>query len=70
VTFPDPNLKDHIEHVYSGCQLHRFAPLVKPGGVVVALLLKETPKDPPARIFVIPAWNGRFDIEVDCIAAV
>jgi NADPH:quinone reductase-like Zn-dependent oxidoreductase len=29
------------------------------------------PKDPPARIFVnAPAWNGRFDIEVDCIAAV
>ncbi len=29
------------------------------------------PKDPPARIFVnVPAWNGEFDIEVDCIAAV
>jgi hypothetical protein len=29
------------------------------------------PKDPPARIFVnVPAWNGGFDIEVDCIAAV
>ena len=28
-------------------------------------------KDPPARIFVnVPAWNGGFDIEVDCIAAV
>jgi 2-iminobutanoate/2-iminopropanoate deaminase len=27
------------------------------------------PKDPPARIFVnVPAWNGGFDIEVDCIA--
>jgi 2-iminobutanoate/2-iminopropanoate deaminase len=26
-------------------------------------------KDPPARIFVnIPAWPGRFDIEIDCIA--
>jgi len=26
---------------------------------------------PPARIFVkVPAWPGRFDIEVDCIAAV
>jgi 2-iminobutanoate/2-iminopropanoate deaminase len=45
--------------------------LVKPRGVVVALLLKETLKDPPARIFVnVPAWNGGFDIEVDCIAAV
>ncbi|MGJ7506022.1 RidA family protein [Variovorax sp. GT1P44] len=29
------------------------------------------PKDPPARIFVnVPAWPGRFDIEIDCIAAV
>jgi 2-iminobutanoate/2-iminopropanoate deaminase len=25
---------------------------------------------PPARIFVaVPAWPGRFDIEIDCIAA-
>ena len=29
------------------------------------------PKDPPARIFVnVPAWPGRFDIEIDCTAAV
>ena len=29
------------------------------------------PTDPPARIFVcVPAWFGRFDIEIDCIAAV
>jgi 2-iminobutanoate/2-iminopropanoate deaminase len=29
------------------------------------------PSDPPARIFVnVPAWPGRFDIEIDCIAAV
>jgi 2-iminobutanoate/2-iminopropanoate deaminase len=29
------------------------------------------PTDPPARIFVnIPAWPGRFDIEIDCIATV
>jgi 2-iminobutanoate/2-iminopropanoate deaminase len=28
------------------------------------------PNDPPARIFVnVPAWPGRFDIEIDCIAA-
>lgn len=28
------------------------------------------PKDPPARIFInVPAWNGGFDIEVDCVAA-
>jgi 2-iminobutanoate/2-iminopropanoate deaminase len=29
------------------------------------------PNDPPARIFVnVPAWPGRFDIEIDCIAVV
>ena len=29
------------------------------------------PKDPPARIFVcVPAWAGKFDIEIDCVAAV
>jgi 2-iminobutanoate/2-iminopropanoate deaminase len=29
------------------------------------------PKDQPARIFVnVPAWNGGFDIEVDCVAAI
>jgi 2-iminobutanoate/2-iminopropanoate deaminase len=28
-------------------------------------------ENPPARIFIsVPAWNGGFDIEVDCIAAV
>ena len=29
------------------------------------------PKDFPARIVIsVPAWNGGFDIEIDCIAAV
>jgi 2-iminobutanoate/2-iminopropanoate deaminase len=29
------------------------------------------PTDPPARIFVnVPAWPGRFDIEIDCIATI
>jgi enamine deaminase RidA (YjgF/YER057c/UK114 family) len=29
------------------------------------------PKDPLPRIFInVPAWNGGFDIEVDCVAAV
>src|ERR1700759_1519708 len=29
------------------------------------------PSNPPARIFInVPAWNGGFDIEVDCIAAI
>ena len=32
---------------------------------------KYFPSNFPARIFVnVPAWNGGFDIEVDCIAAV
>jgi 2-iminobutanoate/2-iminopropanoate deaminase len=32
---------------------------------------KYFPKDWPARIFIsVPAWNGGFDIEIDCIAAV
>src|ERR1700679_667977 len=27
--------------------------------------------NPPARIFVnVPAWPGRFDIEIDCVAAI
>lgn len=29
------------------------------------------PEDFPARIFIsVPAWNGGFDIEIDCIASV
>jgi 2-iminobutanoate/2-iminopropanoate deaminase len=33
--------------------------------------LRFFPKDFPARIFInVPAWNGGFDIEVDCVAAV
>jgi 2-iminobutanoate/2-iminopropanoate deaminase len=29
------------------------------------------PENPPACIFInVPVWNGGFDIEVDCIAAV
>ena len=29
------------------------------------------PVNPPARIFVnVPAWPGKFDIEIDCVAAV
>jgi 2-iminobutanoate/2-iminopropanoate deaminase len=32
---------------------------------------KYFPKDFPARIFIsVPAWNGGFDIEIDCVAAV
>lgn len=39
--------------------------------VVNAIHARYFPKDPPARTFVnVPAWPGRFDIEIDCIAAV
>jgi 2-iminobutanoate/2-iminopropanoate deaminase len=37
---------------------------------VNAIYARYFPKDPPARIFVcVPAWFGRFDIEIDCVAA-
>jgi 2-iminobutanoate/2-iminopropanoate deaminase len=37
---------------------------------VNAVYTRYFPEDPPARIFInIPAWPGRFDIEIDCIAA-
>ena len=36
-----------------------------------AIYARYFPKDPPARMFVnVPAWPRRFDIEIDCIAAV
>jgi 2-iminobutanoate/2-iminopropanoate deaminase len=39
--------------------------------VVNAVYARYFPVDPPARIFVnVPKWPGRFDIEIDCIAAV
>jgi 2-iminobutanoate/2-iminopropanoate deaminase len=39
-------------------------------GAVNAIYARYFPKDPPARIFVnVPAWPGRFDIEIDCVAA-
>jgi 2-iminobutanoate/2-iminopropanoate deaminase len=37
--------------------------------VVNAIYARYFPTDPPARIFInVPAWPGRFDIEIDCIA--
>ncbi len=39
--------------------------------VVNAVYARYFPVDPPARVFVnVPAWPGRFDIEIDCIATV
>jgi 2-iminobutanoate/2-iminopropanoate deaminase len=39
---------------------------------VNAIYAQYFPKDQPARIFVnvLPAWPGRFDIEIDCVATV
>ena len=38
---------------------------------VNAIYARYFPEDPPGRIFVcVPAWLGRFDIEIDRIAAV
>jgi len=35
-----------------------------------AIYARYFPKDPPARIFVcVAAWPGRFEIEIDCVAA-
>ena len=37
---------------------------------VNAIYARYFPKDPPARTFVnVPAWPFRFDIEIECIAA-
>ncbi len=37
---------------------------------VNAIYARFFPNNPPARIFVcVPEWFGRFDIEIDCIAA-
>jgi 2-iminobutanoate/2-iminopropanoate deaminase len=38
---------------------------------VNAIYARYFPKDPPARTFVnVPAWPFRFDIEIECIAAI
>ena len=37
---------------------------------VNAIYARYFPKDPPARMFIpVPAWPFRFDIEIDCVAA-
>jgi 2-iminobutanoate/2-iminopropanoate deaminase len=34
-----------------------------------AIYARYFPTNPPARIFIcVPAWPGRFDIEIDCVA--
>jgi 2-iminobutanoate/2-iminopropanoate deaminase len=49
---------------------HVYCTSVEEFPTVNAIYARYFPKDPPARIFVnVPAWPGRFDIEIDCIAA-
>lgn len=57
-----------LEHVLK-CNVYCTA--VEKFATVNALYARYFPRNPPARIFVnVPAWPGRFDIEIDCIAAV
>src|ERR1700749_204665 len=50
---------------------HVYCTSVQQFAAVNAVYARYFPKDPPARMFVcVPAWPGRFDIEIDCIAAV
>ena len=49
---------------------HVYCTSVAEFATVNAVCARYFPKDPPARVFVnVPAWPGRFDIEIDCIAA-
>lgn len=49
---------------------HVYCTSVEDFAAVNAVYARYFPKDPPARIFVnVPAWPGRFAIEIDCIAA-
>ena len=57
-----------LEHVLK-CNL--YCTSVEKFAAVNEVYRRYFPKDPPARIFVnVPAWPGRFDIEIDCVAAV
>ena len=50
---------------------HVYCTSVEQFAAVNAIYARYFPNDPPARIFVcVPAWPGRFDIEIDCIAAI
>lgn len=56
-----------IEHVLK-CNV--YCTSVEKFAAVNAIYARYFPKDPPARTFVnVPGWPGRFDIEIDCIAA-
>lgn len=55
----------------SALKCNVYCTSVEKFAAVNAIYARYFPTDPPARIFVnVPAWPGRFDIEIDCIAAV
>ncbi|MEP6998499.1 MAG: RidA family protein [Betaproteobacteria bacterium] len=46
-----------------------YCTLIEKFAAVNAIYARYFPKDPPAQIFVcVPAWPGKFDIEIDCVA--
>ena len=48
-----------------------FCTSVDDFATVNSIYVRYFPTEPPARIFLnVPAWPGRFDIEIDCIATV
>ncbi|HEY4296718.1 MAG TPA: RidA family protein [Paraburkholderia sp.] len=48
-----------------------YCTLVEQFPVVNEIYARFFGAQPPARIFInVPAWPGRFDIEIDCVAAV
>jgi len=50
---------------------HVYCTSVEKFAEVNAIYARYFPVDPPARTFInVPAWPGKFDIEIDCIAAV
>jgi 2-iminobutanoate/2-iminopropanoate deaminase len=56
-----------LEHVLK-CNV--YCSSIEKFGAVNEVYKRYFPENPPARIFVnVPAWPGRFDIEIDCIAA-
>src|ERR1700728_4049456 len=61
----------------AGSALHKvlkcnvYCTSVEKFAAVNAIYARYFPTNPPARIFVsVPAWPGRFEIEIDCVAAV
>lgn len=57
-----------LQHVL---KVHVYCTSVEEFAAVNAVYVRYFPVDPPARVFVnVPAWPGKFDIEMDCIAAV